>query len=183
MKDGTIFGLGFIVGLCLVAAVVLIITIVSIVKDGKAAKQYDERQTIVRGKAYQVMAITGAIYMVAAALIDLLGTKWAVTALQMLIGLLICVGAFITVCVIKDAYFALSEMSPRKKIRNLASFFLIGVCNLLSFIVNILDGETMIDENGLQMDSINLIIAVLFLYLSAVLIVKMIADKKTAEEE
>lgn len=183
MKDGTITGLGFIVGLCLTAAVVLIITIVSIVKNGKAAKQYDERQIIARGKAYQVMATTGAIYMVAAALIDLLGIKWAVTALQMLIGLVICVGAFITVCIIKDAYFALSEMSRRKKLSELALVFLIGGCNLASFIINVLDGETMIDENGLQMDSIHLIIAVLFLYFSAVLIVKMIADKRTAEEE
>lgn len=167
---GTIVGL--VVGLIITA---ILITIFN--KDGKLKTEYDERQKIVRGRAYKYgfygMVIANAIMLlIFTSDVDLSVLGMAQYFIPILVGVVVQV----TYCIFNDGYVGLNT--------NMTRFILImaGVAafNLFVGLGAQADGE--ISENGvLQGPFCNLLCAALFLIMAIELIIKKIMDGKTGE--
>ena len=120
----TSWALGFIVGLLLVAVISLVIR--KLLKRKGARGEYDERQQIVRGKAYTVAYATLLIYLAVWFVLASMQIPWVVTPEFVLIGVLLSVTVFAGYSIFHDAYFKASE-KPMSWIIILA---LVGALNL-----------------------------------------------------
>jgi len=169
---------GFCVGLFLVLFVFLIIRILN---NNKTKTEYDERQILARNSAYKASYFTLMSYMALIALLDSFDFKWAEFDTQMLLGILISVTVFVTICIFKDAYFGYNEKSIKAF---LPLAIVLGFMNVLAFVMNVVVGDEVLFENGLLThNSTNLFIGILFIILFIVIIIKNVISKRTVEDE
>lgn len=168
---------GFFVGLFVVLFIFLLLN-----KSKKNKKQceYDERQILARNSAYKNSFFTLMIYMALCGLFDSCGFKWADLGFQMILGILISVGVFVTICIFKDAYFSYNEKSMKSYI---ILCVLIIASNTLAFVLNVFDGVSIFTDGLLNRHAINLILAVLFAIILIVAIIKGMISKRTVEDE
>ena len=169
---------GFCVGLFLVLFVSLLIKAFN---KNKTKCEYDERQILARNSAYKTSFFTLMGYMALIALLDSFDFKWAELDIQMLSGIFISVGVFVTICIFKDAYFSYNEKSMK-------SYFLlciaIMVLNLVAFIMNtVLDGESILTDGILNYNATNLFVSILFAIFLILIIIKNMISKRTVEDE
>lgn len=180
MQENLYWVLGFITGLLIVVTASIIIRVVVKKKNGTdKAVEYDERQVLARGTAYSTAFFTSLIYMILCAMLDVMEIKWAELNVQMFLGLFLSVTVFASICILKDAYFTASS----KKLPLIVMFLLATVLNLFAFIMNIADGESMITNGILNGNTINAGVAVMFIIILIVTIIKSIIDRKAVEEE
>ena len=169
---------GFCVGLFLVLFVFLLIKAFN---KNKTKCEYDERQILARNSAYKTSFFTLIGYMALVAMLDSMGLKWAELGIQMILGILLSVGVFVTICIFKDAYFSYNEKSMK-------SYFLlciaIMVLNLVAFIMNtVLDGESILTDGLLNYNATNLFVSILFAIFLIMVIIKGMISKRTVEDE
>ena len=168
----TAYILGFIVGVALVAVVCLILGFV-FKKKRCNSENYDERQNLVRGKAYKIgfftLLIYNGIYMMIAALWPNFFMEAPAAAF---LGIVIAVAVFGSYCIWHDAYLGLSE-NPKQ------IFILFGVIMALNFVCgihHITEGDVIV--NGvLTFNSLNLLCGVLFLILFVVFGLKALKNR------
>jgi len=156
---------------------------------GKDGKDYDERQMLVRRNAYEAGFFTMIGYIVLVGmLLDVMESSLMLSFGVLWIGVAISIGIFVIICIVKDAYVSLRENA--KGI--LIMFGVIGFLNLVSGLSNrnnLLE-KVEITRNGKTIECIrllpgvtNLVLAILFFILMAVLIGKIWYDKKHEEED
>lgn len=140
--------------------------------------KYDERQLAARGDAYKTAFFTGMVYFVAVALVDVLEVKWAELSVVMFIGLFLITCVFATVALFKDAYF----IDSRKSTFYPLIIFLCGALNGVIEVSNLIDGEEVITNGVLNLNSINGIVCVFFVILSILMFAKKTVDRKAVEK-
>ncbi len=169
---------GFCVGLFLVLFVFLIVRILN---NNKTKTEYDERQILARNAAYKTSFFSLMGYMALIALLDSFDFKWAELSVQMILGIFISVGVFVTICIFKDAYFSYNEKSMKSF---LSICIVLGLMNILAFVMNVVFGDKLLFENGLlTYHSINLFVGILFTILLIMSIIKNMISKRTVEDE
>lgn len=180
MLENVYWVLGFITGILIVFVVSVIVSAIVKKKNGSSKSvEYDERQILARGTAYSTAFFASMIYMILCAMLDILEIKWAELNVQMLFGLFISITVFASICILKDAYFTASS----KKLPLIVMFLLATALNLFALIMNIVDGESMLTNGILNSNTINAGVAVMFIIILIVTIIKNIMDKKAVEEE
>lgn len=147
--------------------------------DSDNADKYDERQLLERGHAFQAAYFFLMIYIGVYALMGQMHTTLPLSEGNVIfMGIFISIGVFVTISVLKDAYFALTEK------RNIIFiiFTIIGLMNALIVIARIADGTFVVD--GMISDVFsNLLSGVLFLYLGVLCMIKGALDKKQDAED
>lgn len=163
--------IGFIVGLLLSVVIFIICN-----KNHKSKTEYDERQKIIRGNAYKYGFFTAMVYFGMQVLFDAieleLPLEYSVSAF---LGLVISALVTVIYSILKDAYWG--ENNNQK--RYFIFFAVITAINLLVAIMNIVDGEMVVD-GIVQFCSVNLICAIMLIIL---MVVALFKDKLSSGEE
>lgn len=168
---------GFIVGFVLVFAVILIVKKlirkhVGGVVNGKCS--YDERQEIVRGKAFKYGFFSMMICNIILGLgPDILETELPmVNSITMFLGVAVGVIVFATYAIWNEGYFGLNER-PKGM---LMLFAFIAAINAFTSIMNGLDGN-LVADGILQMGFLSVICSVMFVIVFGVVLIKSIVRK------
>ncbi|MBE5880438.1 MAG: hypothetical protein E7288_10780 [Lachnospiraceae bacterium] len=167
LKISFIFGAA--IGLTVVGIVL------AITKNGNKTKcEYDERQELVRGRGFKYgffsMLIGNGIFI----MLKVLGvTLFDNIEAAMMISIIIGVCIFASYCIWNDGYFALNE--NRRKLYIVLG--VIGGINIIVSIGNIVHGS-ILEEGRLTLQSGNLFVAIVFIVIFIVLLLKQIKDGK-----
>lgn len=165
---------GFVVGLLLVAVVGVIFARFAHT-DGARKPKFDERQELVRGRGYKYAFFTLIIYQMLYAAVKT-GFGWAVLddITGMFVGLFLSIAVYACYAIWHDAYFALNE----KRRYYIGLFAAVTVLNAVIGIGHVARGEFVMDGVVRFSNSLNLMCAVLFLVILAVLLLKEIASRR-----
>lgn len=168
--------LGIVTGVAFVALVVLII------KKGKISKkdQYDERQLLVRSKAYQIAFVVLVGYLLINGIINsILEVHWCDSFMGSILGIFLSVMVFALFCIFQDAYVSFQE----KPTQNILLLAVIAVANFgIGFIIN--DQHHDFIVNGqLSYHAINIICGILLVIIIIAMLIKRRMDKKSVELE
>jgi len=168
----------FVIGVLTGLTVVFLIRYLSRKKWGPC--EYDERQMLVRGKAFKAAFLTLVIYLSVDGLLSAFTEiRWANTFVVDYIGIGLALEVYAIICILKDAYFPLRE----KPGRYLTLFGILIVCSGFVSLAGYLDGEPFITDGMLNYRSINPVIFVAFTGIFIALAVRRAADKKRSDEE
>ena len=162
------WGLGFVVGLALVAIVTLIVK-----KTSKKKCEYDERQIAARGKAFCGGFVTFVCSELVVFIIEMftgeplvIGVPGVLSIIILLLGLLV----FVEVSIFLDAYFAPNKPMPK------AWYIittLLGIIMLIKFFL----------DNDYWYRYMNLACGIFVLVIMVSLFVKKLISKKAEKEE
>lgn len=179
MSENLVYGLGFIVGLIFTVLVIFIIRKLTKNKKVYSGCEYDERQILARGKAYQISFFYLLFYIIMCALMDIFEIKWAVLCVQMFIGLFSSVIIFIGISLYKDAYF----FDKQRKSLFMAIFFIMGIINFVFSFLDYLDGESFLTAGMLNLNCNTLISGTFMILISIMCFVKIMIDRKVVDDE
>ena len=162
------FGLGFVIGLALVAIVTLIVK-----KTSKKKCEYDERQIAARGKAFCGGFVTFACSELVVFIIEMftgeplvIGVPGVLSIIILLLGLLV----FVEVSIFLDAYFAPNKPMPKAWYIIMT---LLGITMLIRFFL----------DNDDWYRVMNLAAGLFVLIVMGSLLVKKLISRKTEKEE
>ena len=169
---------GFCVGFLIVLFVFLIFKVIN---KNKKQCEYDERQILARNSAYKTSFFTSISYMALISVLDSFDIKWAEFGTQMILGIILSVCVFCSICIFKDAYRSYTENSIK---RNIFLFVIVIISNITAFVINVaIDGETMFTNGLLTYHSVNLFVGIMFTILLIMVIIKHMINKRTVEDE
>ncbi len=146
-------------------AIVLIVFLIKRVTRGKD-KDFDERQTAARGKAFQYAFFTTALGELFYVCLEAGGIVFADTSIGPLLPVILGLAVFAVTAVANDAYLSLRE-SPRSAF--LFPLIILAI-NLLAGIPKLLNGEVFVD-GILTFGGLNLVMAALFAVLLAAVVI------------
>lgn len=157
-----------------VSLIFIIIILKATKTDGAIKCKFDERQSAVRGKAYQISFFVLLGYNVVYGIVTASVQKPFIEPFAaMVIGICLAVMVNVVYCILKDAYFSLNE--NRKSL--LIVFSVLSVINLFAGVRAIMEGEAV--KNGVITLSIsNLVCAILLILILIALLIKHLQDKK-----
>lgn len=140
--------------------------------------QFDERQELIRGKAYKnaFLAVIsyGALYISASLLIE---KEFLTTSVALIIGMFVGLVVYAVYSIWNEAFFSLNQTPKTYIILLICTAFL----NAQSGINTIIDGS--IVANGtLALKSISLICAVALTIILMTMLVKIVINKKAEQE-
>ena len=144
-------------------------------------ENYDEYQIINRQKiAFQTLIITLALVLLNGAIANFY--EWTSPLLQAIVILYFSIGYFITRAIFKNAY--LSTKVKHSYISALC-FFVVGILNTWVFFRSLsYFGYAALIRDGKLHDGANpLMLGVFFLYVSAIIIITILLDRRQNEEE
>ena len=174
MTDNLAYALGFIFGICLFSAIIIIPMLIAITKDGKLKRKYDERQELIRGRGFKVACYTMIVLNIVYAIAMVVYSKLPIepSAVMFIIAIL---GAMVYAwyCILNDGYFALNERVPQ----TIIVFTIIGLANLMMGISHILS-ENMIKNGVIKFECMSVVCGVLMLITVLVILIKQHKDKK-----
>lgn len=120
----------------------LVFIIVMEVKHKRGVKdEYDERQELVRGKAYKYALFTLMIYLCADLVVGTIWRAWAQPGVSSALGIFLSAGVFVAVCILNDAFLSLRQ-KPKQSI---GMVLLVIACQMPSIILN----RDALIENGM----------------------------------
>ena len=157
--------------------VVLFVAIARLFRNKKA--NYDERQLLARNAAYKGSFFFLLIYCFACGMLRLFDVKWADTAVQMFLGIILSFVLFIAICMIKDAYFS---DSPKRNFYSVISFFWFGILSFINLLINLSRGEVLFDNGELTTLVLYAVSSVCFVVLGILAVIKIILEKRGAEK-
>lgn len=170
------FVLGFLLGLCAVAALAALFIWVIRKKHGPA--KYDERQAVARLRAYRAAFWTLAAYLCMDGLFTVAtGLEWADAMTGPFIGICVAVTVFASISISEDAYFAINE-KPRFY---LVLFAVVILVNAAVTVKNLADGVSFVADGRLNYHCMNIVVIVTFLAISVTLAVKAASRGKKEE--
>lgn len=172
------FTLGLFAGYLLLMAVIIVAVL--IMRKRCKQDQFDERQLLARNAAYKTSFFAVMIYMIVCLFASVLEIEWAVTEIKMYIGIAIGVGAFVFVCLIKDAYFGYNKDSNPRFLIILS--YIIAAANWFAAIMQLVGGDAFITNNMLNESCGNLVMAILFTFVAIACTVKGISIRKAEDE-
>ena len=142
--------------------------------EGQGSVRYDERQELVRGRAYTYGFYTFGIYNGIMSILSMGDIPIpAEQGVLFFVGIVIAGAVMITYSILKDGYFALNE--NRKTL--LIIFCIVAIINFVGG-MNGLHLGTVIREGKLALGSMNFFCCGLFLYIFVLLAAKSMLDKR-----
>ena len=171
--------LGFATGLIIVGVVALVIGLILKKKNGLS--KYDERQELIRGRAFKYAYWTLAAYLCFNGLLQVgTGIVWADLMTSSFIGIFLSLTVFVVICIKNDAYFAFNQ-KPRVY---LILFGIIIAVNLACGILNLTDNDVQFVTDGmLNFHILSFLIVIVFLVIFISLAIKTILTKKNAKRD
>ena len=168
------FAIGVVIGLVLV---VILFKVAN--KDHKIKTEYDERQKIIRGRAYMYSFYAVLIYEAVMILFDLANASFPIE------GSILHFGAILFGCMVLACYSIWTGVywglnNDRKKYAVI--FVIVGIFNLVPVWAAYKSGE-LIENGRLGTPFVNLLVVIMMFILGAEMIVKLIMDARAAEEE
>lgn len=172
--------LGVICGLLAVAVIGVVVGIIAKkANGGKEPAKYDERQEAIRGVVFKRAFYTLVVYNIAYGLFDLgTGIVWCDRFTGVFIGICLALTVFAVSSIMSGAYFRMNE----KPTVWLVTVALVSLVNAAMSIDRIAHGEFIID-GILQYNSVNLVVALMFLAVLIAMAVKRARDKRGEETE
>ena len=171
---------GVLCGLALVAFIMWLVKKMGGKVDLEHRNAYDERQLVVRGKAYKAAYLTLTAYMIIFAILDdLMEIMLFMSVGGIWLGICLSILVFAVICIVEDAYMSLYENA--KGIILLLSF--VAIVNLVVGCINLWHGLPLVTDGGLSVTTVNLMMGLLYLVISIVLCGKIIYNKKHPEED
>ena len=150
----------------------LAVLILAIVKRRKGVKEeYDERQELVRGKAYKAALFTLMIYLCVDMMVGFIWRAWAMPGVSSALGVFLAVGVFVAVCIRNDALLALRQ-NPKKAIM---MALLVIACQLPSLLFN---SDPLVENGLLTHKAISLGCIALFGFEAIMLLLRMRREKE-----
>lgn len=141
----------FLFALLIVGAVVIVLlgatALLNWLEKKRPARQYDERQQSVRGRAYKWACVTGFAYFAVILLLDVLMPEGLQASLLLVVAAGISLEAFVLgcYCIFNDAYLPLTK-SP---ITDIVILYVMGVIYLLNAIVRVNNMTVTLTEQGI----------------------------------
>lgn len=177
IPHNTPYRMGYVVGafgglLCGVIGAVIIVLVSR--KDGKMKADYDERQILARGVAFQAAFFTMLIYYALLYFFQTLEVPLPIAEDVLTVsGILLSVVVFVGMAIWKDAYFALND-----KNKSLICFFLvIGFIDLAMGITNIRNERVIV--NGICTNAVlPLLSGIMFALILIMLVLKSVIDRE-----
>jgi len=164
---------GFVIGI--VVAVLLMGVLIAVLRKGVCGNnQYDERQELIRGRAFKygffTMMFSNVIFLFLKMLeIKLFQNGEVLLVLSILLGVMI----FASYCIWNDAYFALND--NRKSLMIMLA--LIGIFNTILGVQNVIEGN-LIEGGSLAWRGSNLYCGLMLIEIFVVMFLKHLKDKK-----
>ena len=169
--------IGFAVGILAVALVGIIWRKVK-KNRGETPGQYDERQQVQRGKAFQHAYLTLLILLCFNGVVSgAAELRWADPGVDSFLCLFVSVAVFVVECIRRDAYFTVSQ-TPRSGI---AIFTLVTLCQVPATVMHAVDGD-FIADGRLTLAVINPACMVLFAIVLVTILIKRRSDEAEDEE-
>ena len=158
----------------LIGAIVGIIVMIAIKKSTKVNYSYDERQILIRGRAYKIgfttMLVFAVFYMLLSiAQEDLLEYGYIWNAISLFGGLTI----FAIYSIWNDAFFSLQQ-NPR---RYLLLCLVVTLCNCM-WVPEVVKGKITLMDLVFSYKFINVLCALTFIIISITIVIKIYADRK-----
>lgn len=174
------YTLGFICGILAVAVIGVIIGIIAKkANGGKEPAKYDERQEAIRGIVFKKAFYTLVVYNIAYGVFDMAtGIVWCDRFTGVFIGICLALTVFAVCSIMSGAYFRIDE-KPTVWVSVIA---VVSLINAIISIIRIVNGEFIID-GMLSYNSVNLIVALMFLAVLIAMAVKRARDKRSEETE
>lgn len=167
--------LGFITGLIIVAIIGFVVGIIA-KKKNQSPKVYDERQQLLRGRAYKQAFWVLVAYLGLNGIFNLLtGIEWADLTTNTAIGIFLSLTVFIIACIKNDAYFQVNQN------RNLFYWILgIGIAANLAggIFMSTSEDEQFITNGALNVHILNFMIVIMLLAVLIALIAKSASEKR-----
>lgn len=159
---------GKITGLVVGLVAIVIVAVISKIKNKEIKCKYDERQELVRGKGFKYAFFTLLVYDVIYGLVSELGISMSIDAFTgNVIGILIGTMVYAVYTIMNDGYFAINR-NPKKVVSSLLA---IGLANLIMGIAQSIIYVD-IDAERYTPGLINIACAVAFMVISVVLLIK-----------
>lgn len=172
--------LGFVAGIAAVAVILTIISTLYKKKYGKKRYEYDERQELLRGKAYRSAYFVLMAYLaVNGIIVKGFEIKWADTMTESMLGIFISVTVFVIQCIKNDAYISLSE----KPGTYLTLFSVIGLLNMLMCTLFYIRHGSFMTDGELNEIVLNLFSGIMFLILASAMAVKMFRERQLRKRD
>ena len=167
------YSLGFITGIIIVAIVITIIRVFLKRKTDVFSNEYDERQKAIQGVGYKIAYMTTLGLIALGGIASMWVEEFPLSMLEFAITVIwISICVFVTYCIMKDAY--LSFRARRKTL--LAIWLAAGAVNIAMCFIPMISGETD------ALSYTNLLTGIALVYLSAVMGVKALIERKGGEE-
>lgn len=171
--------IGFCIGLVSGIVAVMLVSVFArklAKKHSKSCKEFDERQTIARGKSWRTGFIAFILMNLILTLLELADVHFAEPAFLFLIETLIAVMAFVIDAVFRDAYFKVGES------KNVWWFVPFGLVYVALGFINCKD-KFLTDNGLLSTYSIIFCSGFMFLIVFVCICIKKFMDKKSEKEE
>ncbi len=166
-----------LIPIIIVVVLILFVAIARFFRNKTA--NYDERQLLARNAAYKSSFFFLLIYCSACGLLHIFEVRWADTAIQMFLGVIISFLLFIALCIMKDAYFS---NSTKRNVYSIIFFFWFGINGLGHLLLYIIRGEALWQNGELTENFIYLVSSVCFLALGILSVIKIVLEKRGAEK-
>ena len=148
-------------------------------KDHKLTTEYDERQTIIRNKAYKYAFYTLAAYNILLMILDLAQVE--LPASHYITGFFgIILGSLVLACycIWKDVYWGLNNNRRRYAV----SFIIIGLANLIPVVGAVKSGVSLFSD-GFAAPVVNLMCVIMLLIIGVELLIKAAVSRNSDPEE
>lgn len=174
MSEKWEYALGFVVGVVIVSAVLVIMMLFLTSRNKKLKRSYDERQELVRGKGFKYAFYTVIILNMLYAVAEIAYERIPIEASVVMFLVAICgVGVYAWYCILNDGYFAINE----KKKETITCLSVIGLLNLVLGISSALHGG-FFEDGMLTHDCMNLVCGIFLLLTVIVILIKHYIDKR-----
>lgn len=173
----TAYVLGYAVGVMAALSAALICYIIY-KKNHPESCKYDERQELMRGKAFKYAFFTQLAYNCVMMVMNPILPLWADYSMQIFIGVIFSAFVYAVICIRNDAYISFRE-KPRVYI---TMFLAVGAVNVFITVMNLTIGTPYVQDGMLTFRAANPICAILLITLAIVLAVKAGREKRNDAE-
>ncbi|MBQ0037807.1 MAG: hypothetical protein KBS74_03950 [Clostridiales bacterium] len=167
----------YMIGMCVgIFVVVLVLTLIR-KRRGCAGNEYDERQIMVRGNAFQKAFFTLMIYLMLDSIVSVSWRPWTTPGINDILGIFLAIGVFMMAAIRGDAYFSLKEKPRTFRLLCLIVIF----CQLPNVIITVHSAEESFLTNGCLNDNcLSVACSVLF---ATVMVAITVHEKRRAAED
>lgn len=170
----TAMALGFLTGILVVAIVCTVMAKMAKKRGAIGKGEYDERQQIVRGKAFTWAYAVVMVYLAVWMVFRTMEIPFFMEGASVVLGALLSVAVFVAYSIFHDAYFKASE-SPKTWIIIISA---VGLLNLGIGVDKLFRAETLADR---LYDNMNLFVGALFLVVLVCVVVKRAIDRREGD--
>ena len=170
----TAWAIGFIVGILIVAVICTVAAMVAR-KKGLGKGNFDERQQVIRGRAFTWAYATLLVYLAVWMVLRTMELPFFMQSLSVLLGVLLSVAVFVGYCIFRDAYFKASE-SPRVWIGVISA---VGLLNLGIGLIRLFREATLEER---LCENANLFVGALLVFTLVCILIKRAIDRRSEAE-